>query len=139
MCYSNQNIQQATLDQWFKRQKTSEESNLAESTPPIVDTNERNDELSSQENDSELFEEAVGGDESDANVQQESDSQRRDFSFDKEFKDCMEIFKVVKNGKSERYIRCKICMASPNTVKMNCDNNKPPPMTTELGTRYRNQ
>lgn len=72
------------------------------------------------------------------NVRRESVSLSNDLSFEQELKQCMEIFPVVgKNNAKDRFVRCKVCMAFPNIVKLNSDNNKPPPMTTMAGSRYR--
>lgn len=58
------------------------------------------------------------------------------FNFDKEFRECIEVF-YVKNKTREKYVRCKICISLPNIVRMNSDNPKTAPIATEIGIRYR--
>lgn len=59
-------------------------------------------------------------------------------NFDSEFKECIESFEVFDKNKTKlRYVRCKVCVALPNIVRMNSDNKKPAPITTIEGARYR--
>lgn len=61
-------------------------------------------------------------------------------SFEKEFRDCIETFhQIEKNGKKEKYVRCKLCISLPNIVKLNSDNRKVAPITTMDGIRYRHR
>lgn len=92
---------------------------MAEATPPIVNLSESDepsqgnviDSLDEATGGNEVIHEieainennAIGGNEGNEIILQESDSQSNDFSFDKEFRQCMEMFKVIgKNGQSER-------------------------------------
>lgn len=60
--------------------------------------------------------------------------------FDKEFKECIEtLHKVEKNKKKEKYVRCKLYISLPNIVKINSDNRKVAPISTEDGVRYRHR
>lgn len=37
------------------------------------------------------------------------------------------------------FISCTVCVKYPEIVRRSCKNTKPPPITTELGVRYRKQ
>lgn len=57
--------------------------------------------------------------------------------YDEDFKQSIESFRVRKNDKPLHHVRCKICLAYPNTVKMFSENNKLPPIVTAEGVKFR--
>lgn len=57
--------------------------------------------------------------------------------YEREKAECLQSFPVIQNNVKENFVRCKICIALPNIVKLHNDNRKLPPMTTEAGTRSR--
>lgn len=137
---------QPTLDRWFvKKPKPNESSSgnssnesanaaptlesvipheKSSSASPLIEASESNEQITTT---------------SENQIDQASTKSTDKLNIEAESKECIESFEVRdKNDAKLRYVRCKICMAFPNIVKMNTDNNKPPPITTTEGTRYRN-
>lgn len=57
--------------------------------------------------------------------------------YEKEKAECIEYFHTVSNNIKEKFVRCKVCLALPNIVKLNSSNRKVAPITTSAGTRNR--
>ena len=77
---------------------------------------------------------------SESQIAQTSAKASEQFDIEAESKQCIERFDVRdKNNVKLNYVRCKTCIAFPNIVKLHTDNNKPPPITTNEGTRYRTE
>lgn len=55
--------------------------------------------------------------------------------FEVECKKHIEFFHIT--GENKRFVRCKTCITNPNLLKIFGKNNKPPPIATEKGTKYR--
>ncbi|XP_055307922.1 uncharacterized protein LOC129572043 [Sitodiplosis mosellana] len=60
-------------------------------------------------------------------------------SFEEQSRRHLEYFSVTTNGKKDRNVRCKTCVAHPTTVNLFSKNNKPAPITTTEGTGYRKE
>lgn len=52
------------------------------------------------------------------------------------FNKFLDYFRSKNNNK---FVRCKVCCKYPEIVKLHCLNSKPPPITTENGTRFLQQ
>lgn len=57
--------------------------------------------------------------------------------YDQEFKSSIRSFETVQRGAKKHFVRCDVCFKYPAIVRLNCDNKKPPPITSEIGIRYR--
>lgn len=119
-----------------KQSSTAEKINsetIESEAPNELNCEESNDATSQKEIESSDSDKPID-DERIANVSQGNSG----CSFDQEFKQCMEVFHVIgSDKKKEKYVRCKVCIEFPNVVKLNCDNRRPPPMTTMAGSRNR--
>lgn len=113
-------IKQATIDQWFKKSTVSDKLPSEESSIKLTDSTSQigteNIEALNQENFQTVNEpmdvtidepmEEASCSSLNENLQKEIDIKCIDSSFGKEFKECMESFKVAgKNGQSERFVQ----------------------------------
>ena len=110
---------QSTLDGWVKRPKPNESSSdNASNSAPTPESDVSQIGLSKSNESIAIPSEG----------QIDSDSTTMSIGkldIEAQSKECIESFEVRdKSGAKFRYVRCKICMAFPNIVKINTDNIK---------------